>query len=154
MWRRLLLLTFLVIMLAGFTSISDKLREQLKTLPQHYSQFDVNMAWDVSTINGNTFINGVVQNVRYATMEDLEIWVSLHDAKGKLLSRAVCFIIPRQLDRDVTAPFNVKLPLVPSPGSKFIFTYKYNGFDGGGNDGAAGGVNWMQSFESIVPVTR
>jgi hypothetical protein len=145
----------MIFMLAGFASTSDVMREQLKTLPQHYSQFDVNMAWDVKTVGGNTVINGVVRNIRYASMEDLEIWVALHDAKGKLLGRAVSFVIPRRLDMDVTAPFDIKLPMVASPGSKFIFTYKYAGSDGGGNDGTrGGGVNWMQSFESSVTGSR
>jgi len=155
MWLKFLFLTCVIIILGGFASISDEMREKLTTLPHNYSQFDVKMSWEVKAVEGNTVINGVVQNVRYTIMEDLEIWVALHDSKGKLLSRAVCFIIPRQLDMGDAAPFNIKLPMLAYPGSKFIFTYKYSGFDGGGNDGmAGGGSNWMQSFESIVPVSR
>jgi len=152
MLRKLFVYCGLVVLLAGFTSLSDEMLHQLKSLPQHYSQFDVDMAWKVKTVDGNTVISGVVRNVRYATMEDLEIWVALYDAKAKLLGRAVCYVLPRQLDMDDTAPFDVKLPVAASPGSKFIFTYKYNGFDGGGSDGmSGGGGNWMQSFEAMVP---
>lgn len=152
MWRKYLFVISAIFLLGGFASISDEMRGQLKSLPQQYSQFDVNMAWAVKSSDRNTLISGVVQNVRYATMEELEIWVALHDVKGKLLSKAVSFVIPRRLDRDETAPFSVTLPVIASPGSKLMFTYKYNGFDGGGDGGmAGGGVSWIQSFEAQVP---
>jgi hypothetical protein len=137
-----------LLLLGGFTSLSDRLKEQLITSPQHYSQFDVRMGWDVKADNGNTIINGVIQNVRYATMEDLEIWVSSLDANGKVVSRSVGYVIPRILDRDDLTSFSVTLPTAATPGTKLLFTYKYDGYDGGGSDG--GGINWMQSFESVV----
>ncbi|KAA0888388.1 hypothetical protein ET418_16100 [Oryzomonas rubra] len=137
-----------LLLLGGFTSLSDRLREQLKTSPQHYAQFDVKMGWDITTANGATIINGVIQNIRYATMEDIEIWVSSVDANGKTVSRSVNYVIPRRLEMGDLTPFSVTLPTAATPGTKLIFTYKYNGFDGGGPDD--GGVNWMQSFESAV----
>lgn len=148
MWRKSLVLMVVVLLMGGFTTLSDQLKEQLKTSSQHYSQFDVNMGWDVKVENGNTVINGVIQNTRYATMEDIEIWVSSLDDSGKIVSRSVCYVIPRVLERDNIAPFGIKLPTMVTPGTKLLFTYKYNGFDGGGADD--GGVSWMQSFESIV----
>jgi len=144
----LLLLLSALILLGAFTSLSDQLRERLKTSPQHYSQFDVNMGWDVTAEHGTTIINGVIQNIRYATMEDIEIWVSSVDAKGKTISRSVSYVIPRSLNRDDVSSFSVTLPTTAAQGSKLVFTYKYNGFDGGGSDD--GGTNWMQSFESVV----
>ncbi|KAB0663917.1 hypothetical protein F6V25_15790 [Oryzomonas japonica] len=135
-------------LLGGFTSLPDRLREQLKTSPQHYSQFDVNMGWDVKAEKGITAINGVIQNVRYATMEDIEIWVSSIDASGKVVSRSVGYVIPRTLEKDGLTTFGVTLPTMAAPGTKLIFTYKYSGSDDGGSDG--GGTKWMQSFESIV----
>ncbi|QEM70223.1 hypothetical protein FO488_12145 [Geobacter sp. FeAm09] len=137
-----------LLLLGGFTSLPDRLKEQLKTSPQHYAQFDVNMGWEVKVENGTTTISGVIQNIRYASMDDVEIWVSSVDATGKVVSRAVAYVIPRRLERDDLSPFSVTLPIMAAPGTKLIFTYKYNGFDGGGPDD--GGVNWMQSFESLV----
>lgn len=148
MWRKSLVIMCALFLLGGFTSLSDQLKERLQTSPQHYSQFDVNMGWDVKSGEDGTVISGVIQNTRYATMEDIEIWVSSFDANGKTVSRSVGYVIPRVLERDNLAPFCVKLPVTVTPGTKLLFTYKYNGYDGGGADD--GGVSWMQSFESAV----
>jgi hypothetical protein len=148
MIRKTLLLMGALLLLGGFTSLPDRLKEQLKTSPQHYAQFDVKMGWDVTAENGKTTINGIIQNIRYATMEDIEVWVSSVDAQGKVVSRSVSYVIPRTLERDGLTPFSVTLPTMAAPGTKLVFTYKYNGYDGGGPDD--GGVNWMQSFESVV----
>ncbi|MBK5276529.1 MAG: hypothetical protein JJE30_15975 [Desulfuromonadales bacterium] len=108
------------------------------------------MAWDVKNIDGNTVIDGVIQNIRYSTMEDIEVWVALLDAKGKTLWRSVDFVIPRQMDMNDTSTFSVKLKSAATHGAKLVFTYKYSGFEGGGHDNG-GGVNWTQSFESKIP---
>lgn len=148
MVRKALLLMGALFLLGGFTSLPDRLREQLETSPQHYAQFDVKMGWDVKTEDGTTTINGVIQNIRYASMEDIEIWVSSVDANGKIVSRSVAYVIPRRLEMGDLTPFSVTLPTAAPPGAKLVFTYKYSGSDGGGPDD--GGVNWMQSFESVV----
>ena len=149
MVRRLMLLISVVVTLCGFVSVSDQMQEQLKTLPQHYSNFDVKMAWNVKTIGGNTIIEGIIQNVRYAIMDDIKIKIALVDANGKMIRQATDFIIPRQLALNDTSPFSVKLPAVAPRGAKLVFTYRYMGFDGGGGrDGGPGGLDWMQSFES------
>jgi len=148
MLRKSLVLMSALLVLGGFSSLPDQLKEQLKTSPQHYSQFDVNMGWDVKAGKGGTIISGVIQNIRYATMEDIEIWVSSVDANGKTVSRSVDYVIPRRLERGDLSPFNVTLPTAATPAAKLVFTYKYVGFDGGGSDD--GGISWMQSFESGV----
>jgi hypothetical protein len=151
MLGRLILLMGVMLITCGFTSLSDQMRTQLNALPQQYANFDVKMGWDAKTIDGNTVIDGVVQNVRYATMEDMEIWVALVDANGKTMRRAVDYVIPRQLTMNDATAFSVKLPAVAPHGAKLVFTYRYNGFDGGDVDGGAGGSNWMQSFETTTP---
>ena len=138
-----------IFVLSGFTSISEQMKNQLETLPQHYSQFDVKMAWAVKALNGKTAIDGVIQNIRYATMEDLEISVSTLDSAGKATGHSTSFVIPIKLNKDDLAPFAVVLPVAYSAGTKLMFTYKYLGNDGDGDGGGVG--RWMQSFESIVP---
>jgi len=149
--KQICLISIVVIfVLFGFTSISEQMKNQLETLPQHYSQFDMKMAWAVKADNGKTAIDGVIQNIRYATMEDVEIRVSALDSNGNEISHSSSIIIPLRLNKDDLAPFNVVLPVTVNAGTKLMFTYKYFGNDGGGGDG--GGVgSWMQSFESIVP---
>ena len=132
--------------LAGFTSVSDQLKARMEQMPQHYSQFDVKIGWAVTGGNSATTINGIIKNVRYAMMDDIEIWVSLLDAKGNQLARSVDYVIPNRLDRDDVAPFTINLPTAAPKNAKLIFTYKYVGNDGGEDGG--GSANWLQSFES------
>ena len=146
MVRKIVMLVTATALLLGFTSVSDQLKAQMVKLPHHYAQFDIKMGWSVTTGNNATTIDGIIQNVRYATMEDIEVWVSVSDAKGTVLARSVAYIIPNRLDRDDSAPFTVKLPLAVSATTKLLFTYKYTGADGGSMDG--GVTNWMQSFET------
>ena len=149
---RSILVLGIVFATCGFASLSDQMREQLNTLPHHYSNFDVKMAWDVKTVAENTVIDGVIRNVRYATMEDIEVWVALLDANGKTVSRAVDYVVPHRVDMNDTAAFSIKLPVAAPHGAKLVFTYRYSGSDGGGDNEVGGGAtNWMQSFESKAP---
>jgi len=118
---------------------------QLDILSQQYSNFDVKMAWEITTIDRKTVIDGVIQNIRYAMMEDIEIWVAVLDPNGKTVSRAVALVIPRRLDMDRITIFRVMFPIVVPHGAKLVFTYKYDGCDGGD------GTKWMQSFDSYAP---
>lgn len=159
MLRRVLLMAMMTVLLGACSNYRDTSRQKLDTLPQRYSQFDLQMAWETKVAGDQTVIGGVVKNVRYAYMHDLEIWVAVLDAAGKVVTRSVGFVIPFQLRMDETAEFEVKLPIVVAPGTKLRFTYRYRGGDGG-NDGGGGilfggaldsGMYWMQSFEAVVP---
>ena len=81
-------------------------------------------------------------------MEGVEVWASVQDANGKVLSKPVAFVVPGRLMRDDFAPFSITLPAVAAAGSKLFFTYKYIGSDGGSDNGDS--INWMQSFESGI----
>jgi hypothetical protein len=130
----------------GRTAHSEVNRDRLAGFPQHYSQFDMALAWEVTTAGKETVVDGVVKNLRYAVMDGIEVWIAVIDAAGKAGVRSVCYVIPRQIKLDEVAPFCVKLPVLVEAGTLLQFTYKYQGTDGG-----EGGVNWMQSFESAVP---
>jgi hypothetical protein len=113
---------------------------------QQYSNFDAQISWDISCTNGTTIINGVFKNIRYSVMEHIEVWVVLHDPGGKMVCRAVDFVGPGRLDKNMAADFSIELPVAAPDGAKLVFTYKYEGSDGGD------GMKWMQSFEA--PVTK
>jgi hypothetical protein len=152
MVRHLGILAVLAIFLGGCASYPDTNRERLQSLPQRYTQFDVDMAWEVRSVDSQTVVDGVLKNDRYAVMSDIEVWVSVFDASGKLKARSVSFIVPRELRRDEIAPFSLKLPVRAVPGTKIRFTYKYIGSDGGTPVGGSGGAEqWMQSFDVEVP---
>jgi hypothetical protein len=118
---------------------------QSDTKSRLYSNFDVIMAWDITTIDRKTVVAGTIQNTRYAIMENIEVWVSLLDANGKTVCRAADLVLPRRLDMYETAAFKIELQIAVPHGAKLVFTYKYEGCDGGD------GTKWMQSFESCAP---
>jgi len=144
-----------LILIAAFlgacATYHDTSSQRLPALPQHYSQFDVQMGWETRPIGEHTVVDGVVKNVRYAYMYDLEVWVAVLDSKGKELARSVSFIIPQQLYLNQTAPFSVKLPVSAPSGTRLRFTYEYLGSDGGDNHLGGGGARWVQSFQAVVP---
>lgn len=155
MIRRMFLLILVTVILSSCSTYShyDASPQRLETLPQRYSEFDLKLAWDIRVTGDQTVIDGVVKNVRYAYMHDLEIWVVVLDPDGKVVARAMTFVIPIQLRMDEIAAFEVKLPVAVAPGTRLHFTYKYIGDDGGDVGLFRGGLgmNWMQSFETIVP---
>lgn len=101
-----------------------------------YENFDARLSWSSVTHASSTIITGMLRNIRYALMENIEVWVILLDAKGKKINRGTDFIIGR-LARDEQAPFSVTLPAVAVPGCRLAFTYKYLGDE----------TAWQQSFE-------
>lgn len=151
MLRRMLLLTLATILLAGCSTYQDSARLRMDSLAQHYSQFDLTLAWEIKPLDRTTLVEGVVKNVRYTYMYDLEIWVEALNSAGKVETRAVSYVIPRQLNLDEMAEFSLKLPAHVGPGTRLRFTYRYRGSDGGEGGGLERGTNWMQSFDIVVP---
>lgn len=127
-------------------SRSELDRERLTSLPQHYSQFDMFLAWEVKPAGAETVVEGMLKNLRYAYMDGIEVWIAAIDAAGHTMARSVCYILPSQLKQDEVTSFSVQLPVLYKPGQLLRFTYNYRGSDGG-----EGGGNWMQSFDSVVP---
>lgn len=149
MRTRLATLLICFSLVSACASYPDLERERLQAMPQQYSQFDLHLGWEVRLEDGRTVIDGVLRNVRYYMMRDLEVWVVLLDREGKVAARGMTFIIPSDLGLDRSAPFTVEIPAAASPGDRLRFTYRYRGTDGG--DGMEQRIPWMQSFEAVVP---
>ncbi|OGU07797.1 MAG: hypothetical protein A2075_19320 [Geobacteraceae bacterium GWC2_58_44] len=150
-----MLLALMVVFIGGCSTYPDISRQRLETLPQRYSQFDLVLAWETKVVGDQTLVEGAAKNVRYAYMYDLEIWVAVMDAAGKVVARSMTFVIPSQLSMDEITEFGLKLPVAVAPGTRLRFTYKYRSNDGGDGDlfggGLHSGMNWMQSFDAVVP---
>lgn len=138
-----------LVMIGGCAPYHDIYQEQLELLPQHYSQFDLKMAWEVKVTDTGTVIDGVVKNVRYFEMIGVEIWVSVLDGKGNTMGRSESFIIPLLLRENDTAPFSLTIPARAAPGTTLLFTYRYREHEGHDN-----GQFWMQSFEVPAPAAK
>ena len=137
--------TFLMLLNGCATYRNDNL-ERMQALPQHYSQFDVKLAWEIKRAGNSTDIDGVVQNIRYYLMDDIEIWVSSLDEKGEEVHRSADFVY--SLKENEAARFALKIPHAVS-GTKLRFMYRYIGHEGGGE--AGGDLTWRQTFETAVP---
>ncbi|ACH38162.1 lipoprotein, putative [Citrifermentans bemidjiense Bem] len=147
------LILLLGALLGGCATTSTDYRQRMNALPEHYQQFDLVMGWETRVEGDQTVIDGVVRNVRYFVMRDLEIWVALLAPQGKPVRREVSFIIPSDLKLDESAPFSIRLPMAVKAGDRLRFTYKYRGSDGG--DGLQRDETpWMQSFERVVVAPR
>lgn len=139
-----LLIVMILLIAGGCATYRDDSLARLDTLPQHYAQFDIQMAWEVKPAQGSTVIDGVVKNIRYFEMNQLQIQVSSLDDNGRKVHHAVDFI--NTLRENEAGSFTLKLPQLES-GSRLRFIYSYIGTDGG----RSGGISWEQSFESKVP---
>lgn len=147
MLNRLLLLALFMALSAGCATYRDDTSVRMATLPMQYDQFDIKLAWDITATGDSTVINGVVKNIRYYEMDELEIRVVPLDSKGREGAGAVDFIY--RLRENEAAAFMLAIPRVMS-GSTLRFFYRYVGSDGGGNDGGDAG-SWRQSFEVVAP---
>jgi len=146
MRRNSIVIVLCVLLIGGCATYRNDLQKMFQRLPQQYSEFDLKMAWEAKSVDNSTLINGVVKNIRYYEMDDLEIWVEALDSEGHEIHRAVDYIYT--LKENEVARFTLKIPQV-APGSKLRFRYNYIGSEGGGDSGNA--VSWRQSFESVVP---
>ena len=147
MIRNLCILVTFAIIFGGCASSPDVNRQRLGSLPQHYVQFDVDLAWQVKSVGSQTLIDGELKSLRYQFMENTEIWVAVLDAAGKPAARSVSYLIPQELKQDEIAPFSLRLPVPAPPGTKLRFTYNYSGSDGGDDKGGYR----TQSFDAVVP---
>jgi DNA-binding protein len=141
-----IIIALLLVVLGGCATYRDTSPARLQTLPQHFEEFDMKMAWEYKTSEGSTVVDGVVKNIRYYEMDDLEVWVVSLDDKGREINRAVDYVY--KLKENEFGQFTVKIPQVAS-GSRLRFMYIYKGQDGGGDAGDA--TPWRNSFETVVP---
>jgi hypothetical protein len=146
MLRFSMILAMILMLLNGCATYRNDNLERMQSLPQNYSQFDAKLAWEIKSTGSSTVIDGVIKNIRYYEMDDLEIWVWSLDDRGKEVHRAVDFVF--RLMENEMAQFTVVLPKVAS-GTKLRFLYRYVGRDDGGEDGSA--LRWSQSFDAAVP---
>jgi hypothetical protein len=135
----------LVVVLSGcaIQPFNNLGRKQFEQLPNKYSQFDFKLAWDNNISDNGIIVEGVIWNVRWLHAEGVEVWVSLLSPDGLVLDKEVCLIAPHSLDINEQSDFYVKLKSKPVPGSRLLFTYRYNGVED-----SEGSASWVQSFES------
>ena len=141
-----LCLVMIVLFLGGCTGYVNDSLQRMKTLPEHYTQFDAKLAWEVKSLDNSTMVDGVIENIRYYEMSEVEVWVYSLDADGKETYRGVDMIY--QIKQNEAKSFTIKLPRLAS-GTRLQFLYRYLGLNG--DSESADAVSWSQSFEAKVP---
>ena len=132
-----------VALLAGCAVQRDLTVKRAVDLKQRNSQFDLDIAWDVTAGGTQTHVDGVIRNVWSAGIEELELRVELQDSSARTVAHAVSYVA-RTLRTGETVPFSLILPARADSGSKLLFTYRYVP-QGGDTD------LWMHSFETAIP---
>ena len=145
MLKLLLLVATSAVLLGSCAPYRNAQQERFLTLPQHYAQFDAKLAWEITSTDRSTMIDGVFKNVRYNLMDQIEVWVWALDENGKERNRAVSFVF--DLKENETGTFTMELPKIAS-GTKLRFMYRYVAHEGGNE--SSGASNWTQTFDSAV----
>ena len=146
MLRKSWCLVMIVLFMNGCTGYVNDSLQRMKTLPEHYTQFDAKLAWEVKSLDNATMVDGVIENIRYYEMSEVEVWVYALDADGKETYRGVDMIY--QIKQNEAKSFTIKLPRLAS-GTRLQFLYRYLGLNG--DSESADAVSWSQSFEAKVP---
>lgn len=111
-------------------------------MPYRYDNFDFKYAWRTVQVDRGLAIDGLLKNVRYASVDDVVMTVSLLNREGKLLADATTFPIPQEIRMDYDSPFDLVLKdVVPSEGDLLRFLIRYRVHDGDSNS-----FNWLGSF--------
>lgn len=114
----------------------------VSAMPYRYADFDFKYAWRTTQVERGLAVDGLLKNVRYATVDDVVLTVSLLNREGKLLADATIFPIPQQISIDDVRPFDLVLRnVVPSPGDLIRFQIRYRVAEGGTDSFA-----WLGSF--------
>ncbi|HEY4744906.1 MAG TPA: hypothetical protein VIH45_09635 [Desulfuromonadaceae bacterium] len=114
--------------------------------PYRYTDFDFKYAWKTTPTTDGVVIDGVMKNIRYPTIDDLELTVFVLGKQENVITRAITFPVPQQ-GRDYEETVNYfSLPLrgvTPVSGNVYEFLAHYKG----GYGGNKGGVEWRSTFK-------
>ncbi|BCS54216.1 hypothetical protein [Geobacter sp. SVR] len=139
----------ILLMLAMFAlqacSTQYVVQRDLGAYPFNHRDFDYHVAWKTSQPGDGVVIDGLLRNVRYASIDEIEVTVDLVAPDGKDRSHATVFPVPQYSRQDDVVPFGLKLPNVAamSQGDTLRFMLHYRGSDGGGDDN---GIEWRSVF--------
>jgi hypothetical protein len=111
--------------------------------PYRHSAFDFSTVWKTTPAGQGIAIEGLLKNVRYAFVDDLEMTVALRNKDNKLLAKETTFLTPQPLRNGEARPFSLNLRNVAiSPGDVLQFSIKCRV-----DEGRDESFIWLSSFE-------
>ncbi len=125
----LMLIVLLLLVQVGCASMPVEKPKPLAEFPHRHNSFDYKQAWKATQTSQGIVVEGVLKNIRYNRMDNLEIAVSVQ-RDGKQISSEESYSLG-SLDREEYRDFDVLLKQVTmAPGDLMQFIIKYNGLDG------------------------
>jgi hypothetical protein len=139
---RWVLMMVMMTALAGCAAWNAERPNPVAGLPYHHSDFDLKVAWKTSLTDEGLVVEGLIKNVRYAYMRDLDVTVALLDREKRVLAEHGELLVPVSLYIDYDQPFSVVLrDARPAPGDLLRFRITYRAVEG-----ADSIFNWLSIF--------
>jgi hypothetical protein len=108
--------------------------------PYRHADFDYKYAWKTATTDQGVVIDGVMKNVRYPSIDSVQMTIVVLGKDGKIIARASTFPMLQQTRENDVCHFNLLLrDIKPAPDDVFHFLVHYRGNEGGS-------VEWHSSF--------
>lgn len=110
--------------------------------PYRYSSFDIKVEWNTVQSGNTLVVNGLIKNVRYTQIEDIDVTISLLDKEKKEVSSGGALPIPIVLKSYDSEPFSAPLKgagIQPGSALQFVIRYRVN-------EGGTDNYTWMTSF--------
>jgi hypothetical protein len=114
----------------------------LDEYPYRHEAFDLKVAWKTAPTPLGTRVEGMLQNVRYLQIRDVEVTVLLLDPTKRELAKSRSFTAPNYIYQDERASFDLSLPNVaPRKGDLLQFIINYYAVEDNENS-----LVWVTSF--------
>jgi len=111
--------------------------------PYRHSDFDYKVAWRTTGADNMVAIDGIMKNVRYATINSLDLTLFLIGTDGKVRARTTTLPFPQTSMLGDPVSFSAKLKdAALKPGDTIKFAIHYVAGEGGRDSG----VDWNSTF--------
>lgn len=139
--RAVMLMTLLAAF-AGCTAMPAARTSPFAGYPFRHDDFDFNVAWKTSPAGQGVNVDGILKNVRYAQVSDIQLWVKVLSKDKKVMTEESTLLLPVSLNTDDSLPFSVTLKnVVLAPGNMLNFVIMYRV-----NDDSKSSSAWLSSF--------
>ena len=136
----LIVLAALILATAGCASMQTPKQKLFAGFPYRHDGFDFRKVWKASPSPDGLVVQGILKNVRFFRVEDVEITVSLLRNGDKVISEETDFLLGT-FDNDEYINFSLLLKnAAASPGDLLHFRIKYRAIEGNGI------YNWISDF--------
>jgi len=104
--------------------------------------FDYKAAWNTTQTDHQVIFDGILKNIRYAFIDDLDLTIFLLAPDGNVRARTTSIPVLRQSRKNDVIPFHAELKnVVLNRGETLMFVIHYQGSDSGRD-----GIDWHSAF--------